>query len=98
MSEDEFLWDYRYFKWLDLSVEVRRERIKRRNFLGQSAAAQLYRENTDGCRERWKENYRRRKLLRFNTDHLIESPDLELAQIHCQEAERYEAWLAKRTE
>jgi hypothetical protein len=68
-------------------------------------------ENWDGRRDLWKENYRRRKLLRFFTDHPIKPPDPKLAQFHCQEDEReqakadrfnraqqkrYEQWLKKR--
>jgi hypothetical protein len=86
MPEDKFEWDYSYFKWQDIPVEVRREWVKVRNVAARTwlrgkttllgdvslrQAARLYRENWDGCRDLWKENYRRRKLIRFLTDHPI---------------------------
>jgi hypothetical protein len=76
-----------------------------------SGAAQMYRKNWDGCRDAWRENYRRMKLRRFYTDHPITPPDPEQLEYERQYREqeqakadrfnraqqkRYEAWLAAR--
>src|SRR4029077_15639390 len=77
---DEFPWDYSYFKWQDIPREVRREMVidaskfGRMWMLGQTSvvadifkcdARKMYNKNWDGCRDVWKENYRRRKLFRY---------------------------------
>jgi hypothetical protein len=54
-------------------------------------ARQMYNKNWDGCRDLWKENYRRAKLLRFHTDHPIAPPDPERLQYERQYRERRQA-------
>jgi hypothetical protein len=71
----------------------------------------MYNKNWDGCRDLWKENYRRAKLLRFHTDHPITPPDperleyerqyrerrqAEADRFNARQQKRYEAWLKKR--
>jgi hypothetical protein len=74
-------------------------------------ARKMYRENWDGCRDMWKEGYRRKKLIRFYTDHPIVPPDPRIVEYERQyrgrqqakadsfnraQQKRYEAWLKKR--
>jgi hypothetical protein len=71
-----FQWDYSYFKWQDIPVEVRREITLARSWAARTwvygrtayqmdvplaAARELYNENWDGCRDLWKEQYRYKK-------------------------------------
>jgi hypothetical protein len=73
---DTFPWDYSYFKWQDIPVEVRRQMIHGRSWAGRTwvygrtayqmdvplaAARELYNANWDGCRDFWKASYRARK-------------------------------------
>jgi hypothetical protein len=68
-----FQWDYSYFKWQDIPVEVRREITLARSWAARTwvygrtsdqmdvphaAARELYNANWDGCRDLWKEQYR----------------------------------------
>jgi hypothetical protein len=74
-----FFWDYSYFKWQDIPVEVRREMVRDASTFGRTwitgrtsmvadvfkhDARKMYNENWDGCRDLWKESYRLRKLYR----------------------------------
>jgi hypothetical protein len=125
-DNDQFPWDYSYFEWQTYRAMCAGKMVQNASIFGRTwiygrngvladvfkcAARKLYNENWDGCRDLWKENYRRRKLLRFYTDHPIKPPDPKLAQFHRQEDEReqaeadrfnraqqkrYEAWLTKR--
>jgi hypothetical protein len=69
-DNDEFQWDYSYFKWQDIPVEVRREMVHDRSWAARTwvygrtsyqmdvpfvAARELYNKNWDGCRDLWKE-------------------------------------------
>ena len=45
-----------------------------------SDAHNMYNENWDGCRDLWKENYRRMKLRRFYTDRPIVPPDPDILE------------------
>jgi hypothetical protein len=127
MSEpDEFQWDYSYFKWQDIPRKVRRQMVLDASKFGRTwmhgrtgvvadifkcNARKMYRENWDGCRDLWKENYRRMKLLRFYTDRPITPPDPERLEYERQYRERrhaeadrfnhaqqkrYEQWLKDR--
>ena len=53
MVEDEFPWDYSFFEWKDIPVEVRRGWIKTRNVGGRTwTAAAIYRRRVSagpGC-------------------------------------------------
>jgi|SRR6516165_671012 len=90
-EDDEFQWDYSYFKWQDIPRQVRRQMVLDRSMEGRTwmrgrtwvvadvtnqGARAMYNNNWDGCRDLWKENYRRAKLLRFHTDRPITPPDL----------------------
>jgi hypothetical protein len=100
-NDDQFQWDYSYFKWQDIPREVRRQMVLDRSLEGRTwmhgrtgvvadiflcDARQMYNDNWDGCRDLWKENYRRMKLRRFYTDHPITPPDPKLAELHRQQA------------
>ena len=76
-----------------------------------SDARNMYNENWDGCRDLWKENYRRMKLRRFYTDRPIVPPDPDTLEFEreyreCQQAKadrfnrtqqkRYEEWLQRK--
>ena len=78
LQREEFPWDYSYFKWQDMPVEVRRELIRESSHWGRTwihgrtsvlmdvhkyQARRIYNENWDHCRDLWKENYRRKKLF-----------------------------------
>jgi hypothetical protein len=125
-NSNEFQWDYSYFKWQDIPRDVRRQMVLDRSLEGRTSmcgrtsdvmdvpkkgARQMYNHNWDGCRDLWKENYRRSKLRRFYTDHPITPPDPERLQYERQYREhrqaeadrfnhaqqkRYEQWLKKR--
>jgi hypothetical protein len=77
-DNDEFQWDYSYFKWQDIPREVRREMVLARSWAARTwiygktayqmdvpfaAARELYNKNWDGCRDLWKELYRAKKHL-----------------------------------
>jgi len=96
---DEFQWDYSYFKWHDIPTWVVAD-------VSKQGARVMYNKNWDGCRDLWKENYRRMKLRRFYTDRPITPPDPERLQYEREKAKadrfnhaqqkRYEQWLKKR--
>jgi hypothetical protein len=58
--------------------------------VSKQGARDVYNENWDGCRDRWKENYRRIKLLRY-TDHPINPPDPKLVEYDRRARERKQA-------
>jgi hypothetical protein len=102
----EFQWDYSYFKWQDIPREVRRQMVRDASEFGRTwmcgrtwvvedvtiqGARAMYNQHWDGCRDLWKENYRRMKLLRFYTDHPITPPDLERLQYEREYREREQA-------
>jgi hypothetical protein len=125
-NNDEFHWDYSYFKWQDIPRHVRRQMVLDASQFGRTwmhgrthvvadifkcGARKMYNANWDGCRDLWKENYRRRKLWRFYTDHPITPPDPQRLEYDRQYREReqakadrfnraqqkrYEEWLKKR--
>jgi hypothetical protein len=105
----EFPWDYSYFKWQDIPAQVRREMVRNTSMFGRcwiwgrtrqvadvskQAAREIYNENWNGCRDVWKENYRRRKLALY-TDRPIEPPDPRLVEGERQYREREAAEHAK---
>jgi hypothetical protein len=109
LQHDEFPWDYSYFKWQDISIEVRREMIRMRNMAGRtwmhgksqvvadvslSGAAQMHRKNWDGCRDAWKENNRRRQLFQY-TDQQIKPKDPRVIEFERQYREREQAYQAE---
>lgn len=77
-----FQWDYSYTPWKDWPVEVRHKHVMLASIFGRTwvygrtkayldvpkrDAREMYNQNVDGCRDRWKENYRKRKR-RIYTD------------------------------
>jgi hypothetical protein len=105
-GSDEFQWDYSYFKWQDIPRDVRRQMVLDRSLAGRTwmqgrtwvvanvtnqGARVMYNKNWDGCRDLWKENYRRSKLIRFFTDHPITPPDPERLEYERQYREREQA-------
>jgi hypothetical protein len=122
-NDDEFQWDYSYFKWQDIPREVRRQmgldasQFGRTWMCGRTRvvadifkcdARKMYNANWDGCRDLWKESYRKRKLLRL-IDRPIVPPDpkrleyerqyrerkqAEADRFNRAQQKRYEAWLA----
>jgi hypothetical protein len=62
--------------------------------VSKQAAREIYNENWNGCRDVWKENYRRRKLALY-TDRPIEPPDPRLVEGERQYREREAAEHAK---
>jgi hypothetical protein len=118
-----FQWDYSYTPWKDLPVELRREWARsaswgRTSVEGRTTpcpdvfkynARKMYNENWDGCRDLWKERYRKRKLYR-NIDRPIvddgtdgtgfsreyrEREAAKGAEFNRKQQERYERWLKK---
>jgi hypothetical protein len=95
-NDDEFQWDYSYFKWQDIPRQVRRQMVRDASEFGRTwmhgrtsvvadifkcDARKMYNKNRDGCRDLWKENYRRSKLIRYYTDHPITPPDPERLRV-----------------
>ena len=77
-----FQWDYSYISWKDWPVELRSKHVMLASIFGRTwvysrtktyldvpkrDAREMYNQNVDGCPDRWKENYRKRKR-RIYTD------------------------------
>src|SRR5690242_6367338 len=101
-DNDEFPWDYSYFAWQDMPREVRRQMVLDASQFGRTwmhgrtyivadifkcDARKMYNENWDGCRDRWKESYRRRKLFQY-TDQQIKPKDPRVIEFERQYRER----------
>jgi hypothetical protein len=104
-GNDEFQWDYSYFKWQDIPRHVRRQMVLDASRFGRtwmhgrtwvvpdifkSDARAMYNKNWDGCRDRWKESYRRGKLLRM-IDRPIVPPDPKRLEYERQYREQQQA-------
>lgn len=104
LQREEFPWDYSYFKWQDMPVEVRRESIRESSCCGRtwihgrtgftmdvskSAARVAYNRNEDGCRDLWKECYWHRKLFK-DIDQPIKPRDPKVVKWERQRHERQE--------
>jgi hypothetical protein len=103
----EFQWDYSYFKWQDIPAQVRREMVLARSagwrtwILGRTSvlidvhkfeARKIYHENWDGCRDLWKEHYRKRMS---SPDQPAPSKDPKEIEY---ERERHRQWQAEADE
>jgi hypothetical protein len=101
-----FQWDYSYIPWKDWPVEMRRESVRNASTFGRTwmygrtcmvadvfknDARKMYNENWDGCRDLWKEEYRRRKLYR-NMDRPIVPEDPIIAEAERKYREREQAY------
>jgi hypothetical protein len=125
LQSEEFPWDYSYIPWKDRPLEVRREMVMNASIFGRCwihgrtsvlmdvhkyQARRIYNENWDGCRDAWKENYRRRKQFQY-TDQQIKPKDPRMIEYERQarereqdehdefnrrQQERYETWLRLR--
>jgi hypothetical protein len=104
-----FQWDYSYIPWKDRPVEVRREMVQNASSFGRTwiygrtgvlmdvfkrDARAVYNQNWDGCRDRWKEQYRCRKLYRYS-DRPIPVTDKRVAEYERQAREREQAYRDK---
>ena len=118
-KKPEFQWDYSYFKWQNIPVAVRREMIRDTSMFGRTwirgrnsvlidvfkqEARRIYNHNWDGCRDLWKENYRKRKLAGLiepepkdpkTTEWERDREQARRDAFNRNQQKRYERWLKK---
>ena len=105
LQREEFPWNYSYFKWQDMPIEVRRESVRESSRCGRtwvfgrtgftmdvskSEARQAYNRNQDSCRDLWKECYWQRKLFK-DIDRPIKPRDPKVVKWERQRVLRQEA-------